>query len=234
MNLQNLLSYIRRACDEHAMIQSGDTVVAAVSGGKDSLAMLAGLAAMRRFYPQRYTLHAVTVDLGFNSPFDTSQIAEWCQALDVPYTVVKSDIANVVFNERKEKNPCSLCAKMRKGALNEQALKLGAKKIAYGHSKDDIIHTFFMSLFHEGRLYKIKPVTYLDRTDLYTIRPMMLVPEDEIIAFAKKESLPIVKSPCPVDGYTQREAIKRLVHQLRGQYDHWDEKVFNAIQRGNI
>jgi tRNA(Ile)-lysidine synthase TilS/MesJ len=234
MNLQSLLSYMRRACDDHAMLQSGDCVVAAISGGKDSLTMLAGLAAMRRFYPKPYTLHAVTVDLGFDRPFDTSPVAEWCKALDVPYTVVRTDIAHVVFDQRKEKNPCSLCARMRKGALNEHALTLGATRIAYGHCKDDIIHTFFMSLFLEGRLYKIKPVTYLDRARLYVIRPIMLVPEEEIVSFAKREALPVIKSPCPVDGYTQRAHIKKLTDQLRGQYDHWDEKVFNALQRGNI
>jgi tRNA(Ile)-lysidine synthase TilS/MesJ len=225
---------MRRACDEHTMIQPGDTVIAAVSGGKDSLAMLAGLSAMRRFYPNPYTLRAVTVDLGFAAPFDTETIKKWCEDIDVPYTVLKTNIANVVFDQRSEKNPCSLCARMRKGALNNEARRVGAVRVAYGHSKDDIIHTFFMSLFYEGRLYKIKPVTFLDRMDLYTIRPMMLVPEDEIIKFANRKNLPVVKSPCPIDGYTRREEIKKLVNQFRETYTDWDSKVFNALQRGNI
>jgi tRNA(Ile)-lysidine synthase TilS/MesJ len=233
MTLQRLMSYIRRACDEYEMIDAQDTVIAAISGGKDSLAMLAGLAAMRRFYPKPYHLHAVTVDLGFKG-FDTAALADWCASMDVPYTVLKTDIGMVVFDERKEKNPCSLCARMRKGALNTEAQRLGAKRVAYGHSKDDIIHTFFMSLFLEGRLHKIQPVTYLSRAGVYTIRPMMLAPEKEITAFAKKNKLPVIKSPCPVDGYTQRAEMKNLTNQLRRQYDHWDEKVFNAILRSKI
>jgi tRNA(Ile)-lysidine synthase TilS/MesJ len=234
MNLQKLLSYMRRACDDHGMIKSGDTVVAAISGGKDSLTMLAGLAALRRFYPNPYTLRAVTVDLGFDAAFDTGPVADWCEALGVPYTVLRTNIACVVFKERQEKNPCSLCVKMRKGALNNEALRIGAARVAYGHNKDDIIHTFFMSLFLEGRLHKIQPVTYLDRTDLYAIRPMMLVSEREVIGFAKREKLPVIKSPCPVDGYTKRAEIKELTETLRKQYSHWDAKVFNALMRANI
>jgi tRNA(Ile)-lysidine synthase TilS/MesJ len=234
MDLRKLLSYMRRACDEHDMIRPGDTIIAAVSGGKDSLTMLAGLAAMRRFYPAPYTLRAVTVNLGFDAAFDTAPVAAWCEDIGVPYAVLDTDIAQVVFRERREKNPCSLCAKMRKGAINDEALRIGATRIAYGHSRDDIIHTFFMSLFLEGRLHKIQPVTFLDRTGLYAIRPMMLVSESEVIGFAKTEGLPVVKSPCPADGYTRREEVKKLVRQLRRDYDNVDVKVFNAIQRGNI
>jgi tRNA(Ile)-lysidine synthase TilS/MesJ len=231
MNLQQLLSYTRRACEDYSMIAPGDHIVAAVSGGKDSLAMLTALAAMRRFYPKPYTLSAITVHPGFDN-FDLSPVAAYCEKLDVPYTVLKTDIGNVVFNERAEKNPCSLCAKMRKGALNDEAIRTGAARVAYGHNRDDIIHTFFMSLFLEGRLNTPMPVTYLDRTGLYSIRPIFLVPESDIISFAKRESLPVVKSPCPADGNTAREEIKPLIAGLRKQYDNVETKIFNALQRG--
>jgi tRNA(Ile)-lysidine synthase TilS/MesJ len=231
MKLQQLLSYARRACDDYSMIEAGDHIVAAVSGGKDSLAMLTVLAAMRRFYPKPYTLSAVTVHPGFDN-FGLSPVAAYCEGLDVPYTVLQTDIGNVVFNERAEKNPCSLCAKMRKGALNDEAKRIGASRVAYGHNRDDIIHTFFMSLFLEGRLHTPSPVTYLDRTGLYSIRPIFLIPESDIISFAKREGLPVVKSPCPADGNTAREEIKPLIAQLRKRYDNVETKIFNALKRG--
>jgi tRNA(Ile)-lysidine synthase TilS/MesJ len=234
MDLQKLLSYMRRACDDHGMIKPGDIIAAAISGGKDSLTMLAGLAALRRFYPHPFTLCAITVNLGFNAGFDTAEVAKWCESINVPYTVLHTDIAHVVFNERGEKNPCSLCTRMRKGAFNTEALRIGATSIAYGHNRDDIVQTFFMSLFLEGRIHKIQPVTYLDRTGLYAIRPMVLVPEREIIGFAKQEKLPVIKSPCPVDGYTQREEMKKLLTALGKKYKNVETKVFNAIQRADI
>ncbi len=213
------------------MINPGDHIVAAVSGGKDSLAMLASLAAMRRFYPKPYTLSAVTVHPGFEN-FDLSPVAAYCETLGVPYTVLRTDIGKIVFEDREEKNPCSLCAKMRKGALNGEALRLGAVRVAYGHNRDDIIHTFFMSLFLEGRINAPAPVTYLDRTGIYSIRPIMLVPESDILGFAKRESLPVIKSPCPADGNTEREEVKMLVAQLRKKYSNLETKIFGAIRRG--
>jgi tRNA(Ile)-lysidine synthase TilS/MesJ len=231
MNLQQLLSYSRRACEDYSMINAGDHIVAAVSGGKDSLAMLASLAAMRRFYPKPFTLSAVTVHPGFDN-FDLSSVSHYCDSINVPYTVLQTDIGNVVFNERAEKNPCSLCAKMRKGALNDEALRIGATRVAYGHNKDDIIHTFFMSLFLEGRLHTPAPVTFLSRTGLYAIRPIFLVPESDIIGFVKSEKLPVVKSPCPADGNTAREEMKPFIAELRKKYSNVETKIFNALQRG--
>ena len=228
MNLQQLLSYIRRACDDYQMIKPNDTIAAAISGGKDSLAMLAGLAALRRFYPHPFSLVAITVDLGFPG-FDLAPIAEFCEAIEVPYTVARTDIAQVVFDERKEKNPCSLCAKMRKGALNNAAIDLGCTRVAYGHNKDDVIHTFFMSLLYEGRLHALEPVTWLDRIGLYSIRPLMYVPEPDVVGFARREALPVLKSPCPADGSTKRAETAALVKSLRERYNHFDAKVFTAI-----
>jgi len=230
MTLQHLLSYMRRACDDYHMIAPGDKIAVGVSGGKDSLTTLAGMAAMRRFHQSSYTLTAITVDLGFPG-FDTAPVREYCDKLEVPYTVVPTDIADIVFNIRKENNPCALCAKMRKGALNDAAIRSGVTKVAYGHNRDDLIHTFFLSLFYEGRMHTCEPVTYLSRTNLHCIRPLMYVPETDVIGFVKKYGLPVTKSPCPVDGSTKREEIKQMVHSMRLAYDHFDEKVFGAIKR---
>lgn len=225
-----MLSYVRRACEDYEMIGSGDHIAVAVSGGKDSLATLMALAEMRRFYPKPYTLEAITVDLGF-AGFDLSPVARFCEQIDVPYTVVASDIGKVIFEERAEKNPCSLCAKLRKGALNGAAVQHGCTRVAYGHNRDDVIHTFFLSLLYEGRLHTLEPVSYLDRSGLYCIRPLMYVPERDVIGLVRRYKLPVAKSPCPVDGKTKRTEINQLTGELRKRYDHFDAKVFNAIER---
>lgn len=235
MILQQLLSYVRRACDDYDMISPGDRVAMAVSGGKDSLAALMALAALRNFYPKPFTLEAITVHLGFEN-FDTAPVAKLCAELDVPYAVVETDIARVVFEERAEKNPCSLCAKLRKGALNNHAVRDGCTRVAYGHNRDDLIHTFFLSLCYEGRLHTLEPVTHLSRAGLYSIRPLMYVPEQDIIGFARRYALPVIKSACPADGNTKRAEIRSLTMRLRQDYDHFDAKVFTAIEsliRGN-
>ncbi|MDR1664614.1 MAG: tRNA 2-thiocytidine biosynthesis TtcA family protein [Clostridiales bacterium] len=230
MNLQQILSHVRRACEDYRMIPPGEKIAVAVSGGKDSLTLLAALAAMRRFYPNAYTLEAITVDLGF-SEFDTAGIEAYCAEISVPYTVLRTDIGRVIFEERREPNPCSLCAKMRKGALNAEALRRGVTRIAYGHNRDDIIHTFFMSLFYEGRLHAPEPVTFLDRTGLYAIRPLIYVPEKDVIGFTKRAGLPVVKSPCPADGNTRREEMRRFTAEMRGKYQSFDAKMFTAVSK---
>ncbi len=213
MTLQKVLSYIRRAADDYHMIESGDKIAVGISGGKDSLTLLYGLHGLMRFYPEPFTIHAVTVDLGFDN-LNLSKIKELCTQLEVPYTIVKTDIANIIFHERKETNPCSLCSKMRKGALNEAIKAVGCNKVAYAHHKDDVVETMLMSLIYEGRFHTFSPVTYLDRMDLTVIRPLMYMHEADVIGFINKFHVPIVKSPCPADGHTKREYVKELLKKL--------------------
>ncbi len=231
MTTQQLLSYVRKACEDYNMIQDGDKIAVGISGGKDSLTTLIALSEMKRFYPKHYDITAITVSLGFGG-FDIEPVKRLCEQLGVRYDVIETDIGHVVFEERKEKNPCSLCAKMRKGALNTFAKELGCNKIAYGHNKDDVLHTFMMSLFYEGRINTFTPVTYLDRQDLYTIRPLIYVPEDDVRRYVKSQDISIIKSPCPADGYTKREEARVLLGELRPRFENLDTKLFGAIARG--
>lgn len=233
MKLQQILSYVRRAIDDYGMIADGDKIAIGISGGKDSLTLLYALQALKRFYPAHFDIHAITVDLGFDN-LNLAEIISLCQRLDVPYTVIKTDIANIVFQERKESNPCALCAKMRKGALNEAIKKLGCNKVAYAHHKDDVVETMLLSLIYEGRFHTFSPVTYLDRTDLYVIRPMMYMNETDVIGFIKNHQVPVVKSPCPVDGYTKREYVKSLLKTLNAENHGTTERMFTAILNGNM
>ncbi|MCL2873947.1 MAG: tRNA 2-thiocytidine(32) synthetase TtcA [Defluviitaleaceae bacterium] len=233
MDTKRLLSYIRKATMDYDMIQEGDRIGVGISGGKDSLSLLLGLKAMQRFYPVKYEVEAITVSLGLPN-FDLSGVQKMCDDIGVRYTVVETDIGEIIFDIRKESNPCALCSKMRKGALNNEAKKLGCNKIALGHNKDDVIQTLFLSLFYEGRIHTFAPVTYLDKTELYSIRPIMYAPEAEIVKFVQRENLPVVKSPCPVDGYTKREKIKEFIEEQSKEYPDLVEKVFGAIKRSNI
>ena len=229
MKLQQLLSFTRKAVDEYQMIQEGDHIAVGISGGKDSLTLLYALHGLKRFYPNKFELSAITVDLGYEE-FDLSPVHELCQELGVPYKVVKTDIAHILFEERKESNPCSLCAKMRKGALKE----MGCNKVAYAHHKDDIIETMLLSLIFEGRFHSFSPKTYLDRMDLTVIRPIMFVDEADVIGFKNKYNLPVVKSKCPVDGYTKRQYVKELVKQLNTEHPGAKNRMFTAILNGDI
>ncbi len=231
MELQKLLSYTRRAVDCYQMIQTGDKIAVGISGGKDSLTLLYALANLRRFYPNKFDIIAITVNLGFEN-FDTDKIAKLCQELQVEYHVVNTEIYDVVFNIRKEKNPCSLCAKMRKGALNEKILELGCNKLAYAHHKDDFIETFLMSLIYEGRIHTFSPMTYLDKTKLTLIRPLMYVTEAEVVSFKNKMDLPVIKSPCPADGYTKREYAKQTLARLESETPDAKYHIFSAIEHG--
>lgn len=233
MQLQRLLSYTRKAVDEYQMIEENDHIAVGISGGKDSLTLLYALHGLKRFYPKKFELSAITVDLGFEN-FDLSPIQKLCQELEVPYHMVKSDIYRILFEVRKESNPCSLCAKMRKGALNDTIKKLGCNKVAYAHHKDDIIETMLLSLIFEGRFYSFSPKTYLDRMDLTVIRPLMFVDELEICGFRNKYQLPVVKSKCPVDGYTKRQYAKELLKQLNTEHPGTRERMFHAILNGNL
>lgn len=233
MKLQQLMSQTRRAIDDYGMIHTGDKIAIGISGGKDSLTLLYALHGLQRFYPEKFDLEAITVDLG-NPDFDLSHIRHLCETMQIPYTVVKTGIAQIVFEERKEKNPCSLCAKMRKGALNDAVKKLGCNKIAYAHHKDDIVETMMMSLIYEGHFYSFPPITHLDRTNLTVIRPLMYVSEADVKGFCRKYQLPVVKSPCPADGYTKRQYVKDLLRKLNLENPGVKERMFSAIINGNI
>lgn len=233
MKLQQLMSQTRRAIDDYGMIHTGDKIAIGISGGKDSLTLLYALHGLQRFYPEKFDLEAITVDLG-NPDFDLSHIRHLCETMQIPYTVVKTEIAQIVFEERKEKNPCSLCAKMRKGALNDAVKKLGCNKIAYAHHKDDIVETMMMSLIYEGHFCSFPPITHLDRTNLTVIRPLMYVSEADVKGFCRKYQLPVVKSPCPADGYTKRQYVKDLLRKLNLENPGVKERMFSAIINGNI
>lgn len=233
MKLQRLLSYVRRAVEDYDMIQPGDKIAVGVSGGKDSLCLLIALKHLQRFYPNPFELEAITVSLGLPGA-SYEGIAALCAELGVPYSLVETDIGQIIFHERKEKNPCSLCAKMRKGALNDKAEALGCNKVALGHNKDDVVETLFMSLFYEGRLNCFAPVSYLDRKKIYSIRPLIYVPEAEAKSFINKSGISIVKNPCLIDGSTKRQETKELLAELSKSYDNLQNKVFGAIQRSKL
>ena len=233
MKLQKLYSLTRKAIDEYHMIEEGDKIAIGISGGKDSLTLLYAMAGLRRFYPKKFEIEAITVDLGFPN-FDLSKIQELCKELEVNYTIVKTQIGEIIFDIRKESNPCSLCAKMRKGAFNEKAEELGCNKIAYAHHKDDIIETMIMSLIYEGRFHSFSPLTYLDRMKLTAIRPLMFVDEADVIGFKNKYDLPVCKSPCPADGFTKREYAGQLVSMINKETPGVRERMFSAIINGNL
>lgn len=233
MKLQRLMSLTRKAVDDYNMIEEGDKIAIGISGGKDSLALLYALAGLRRFYPKKFTLEAITIDLGFPG-FDLSKISALCEKLDVPYTIVHTEIGEVIFQSREETNPCSLCAKMRKGAFNEEAKKLGCNKSAYAHHRDDVIETMLMSLIYEGRYYTFAPVTYLDRMDITLIRPFIYVKEADIVGFKNIYDLPIQKNPCPADGYTKREYAKELIQQINEDSPGVADRLFHAVVDGPL
>ena len=233
MKLQKLLSYTRKAIDDFQMIQPNDVIAVGISGGKDSLTLLYALANLRNFYPSPFTLKAITVDLGMPD-MDFTKVKELCEQLDVEYTIVDTEIFDIVFEHRKETNPCSLCAKMRKGALNQKIKELGCNKIAYAHHKDDLVETMLMSMLFEGRWHTFSPVTHLDRMDLTLIRPLLYVNESDIIGFRNKMNLPVVKSSCPMDGHSKREYAKNLVKQLNKDHKGARDRMFHAILNGEM
>lgn len=233
MKLQRLLSLTRQALDTYNMIDPGDKIAVGLSGGKDSLALLYAMKHLQKFYPKSFDLCAVTVDLGFGN-FDLQVAKIFCQELSVPYTVVPTEISQIVFESRQESNPCALCAKMRKGALNKAAKDLGCNKIAYAHHRDDVIDTMMLSLIYEGRFHTFSPKTYLDRMDLFVIRPFLYVSEADIIGFKNRYQLPVCKNPCPVDGKTKREFVKNLIKSINTEAPGVKDRFFHAVSAGNI
>ena len=225
--MQKLMGLVRRCVEDYQMIIPGDRVAVGVSGGKDSLVLLQLLAGLRQY--SNFELEAITIDMGLD--MDYSKVQAFCDSLNVPYTIVKTQIAPIIFEHRKEKNPCSMCSKMRRGALNQAILERGIHKIALGHHYDDAVETFLMSLIYEGRISCFQPVTDLDRTGVIQIRPMLYIHEKTVDNFAGRMNLPVVENRCPVDKITKREEIKRLVYDLSNTYPDLKERIFGAMQR---
>ena len=233
MKLQLLLSLTRQAIDTYHMIEDGDHVAVGLSGGKDSLALLYALHHLQRFYPKKYTLSAITVDLGLGN-MQMEPIEALCREFGVPWSLVPTQIGQILFDIKKEANPCSLCAKMRKGALNQKAKAMGCNVIAYAHHRDDVIETLLTSLFYEGRCHCFSPVTHLDRAQLSIIRPMIYVTEANVIGFKNRFRLPVCKNPCPMDGHTKRQYIKELIKNLQKDNPYLKDCLFHAVSQGDI
>lgn len=231
MTLQKLYSYTRQAINDFQMIQDGDKIAIGVSGGKDSLALLYALSGLQKFIPEKIDIVAITVDLGFGN-FDTEEIKKLCEKLGIEYHLVKTQIADILKAKIKEGSFCSLCAKMRKGALNNFAKDLGCNKIAYAHHKDDFVETMILSLFYEGQFFSFPPVKYYEDVDLTVIRPLLYVPEKDIIGFQNKMTLQSIKNPCPFDKNTKREYVKNILRQLKKDNPEIQQKMFNAILKG--
>ena len=227
--MQKLMGLVRRCVEDYEMIEDGDKIAVGISGGKDSLVLLRLLAALRSYHNKKFTLQAITIDMGLG--MDYSGIEEMCRELDVPYTIVKTEIGPIIFDYRKEKNPCSMCSKMRRGALNQALLDLDCNKLALGHHFDDAVETFMMSLIYEGRISCFQPVTHLDRTGVIQIRPMLYIHEKTVASFAQRENLPVLQNRCPVDKHTKREEIKDLIFSLAKDYPDLKERIFGAMQR---
>ncbi len=228
--LNEFSGLIRKAVDDYKMIEEGDRIAVGVSGGKDSLLLLLALKHLQSYYPKHFELEAITIELGFEG-MDFTPVKELCAELGIPYTCLKTDIKEIVFDVRKEENPCSLCAKMRRGALNDAIREMGISKLALGHHFDDAVETFMMNLLFEGRLGCFRPVTFLDRSGVTQIRPMIYAGEGKIANLAEKLELPVVENPCPMDKTSKRHEIKDLLKTMSADYPDMKSKIFGAMQR---
>ncbi len=229
-DLNSFSGLLRRCIDDYHMIEENDRIAVGVSGGKDSMLLLMGLRHLQTYYPVPFHLEAITIDLGFEG-MDYTPVENWCKEIGVEYTCLKTDIKEIVFDVRKEENPCSLCAKMRRGALNDLLKSRGCNKLALGHHFDDAIETFLMSLLFEGRLSCFKPVTHMTRAGIFQIRPMVYAGEGTIANLCEKLELPVVENACPMDKESKRHEIKTLIAQLSKDYPDLKSKVFGAMQR---
>lgn len=233
--MQKILGYMRKAIQEYDMIHDGDRICVGVSGGKDSLVMLNGLVLLRRFIGIEYELVAVTLDPGFGGiNGDYSPVTEYCNQNNIEYHIIPTQIGEIVFDVRKEPNPCSLCARMRRGALHDAAVRYGCNKVALGHNYDDAVETFVMNLFTEGRIGCFSPISYLSRKNLYMIRPLVLAPEREVKKAAQKCELSIVKSKCPADGHTNRQKTKEFIADMERNDHGFKDRLFGAMKRANV
>lgn len=228
MTVQELLSPFRKAVTQYKMIEDGDKIAVGVSGGKDSLTLLALLKAYQRFSPEKFELAAITIDMGFTENA-FAPIEEYCKQREIEYIVEKTDIAEIIFDLRKEKNPCSLCSKMRRGALNAKINEIGFNKLALGHHRDDVLETFLLSFVFEGRLSTFSPVSYMERSGITMIRPMIYVNKKDIAAFSAKEKLPVVHNPCPSDKHTNREYMKNLIKTIQKDIPFARDRMADAV-----
>ena len=229
--MQKLLSLTRKAINDYKMIQDGDRIAVGVSGGKDSMALLAVLAAYKKFAPEKFDLVAINIDLGFSETDadEVQRLRDYCENAGVPLVIERTQIAQIIFEERKEKSPCSLCSKMRRGALNGAAIANGCNKLALAHHADDILDTFFLSFLHEGRLFTFMPVSFMDRTGITLIRPFIYVEEKYLAGLCRRYDLPIVHNPCPEDKHTRREDMKNLVEDLDKRFDGSKKLMLSAL-----
>ena len=228
--MEQFTGLVRRCVEDYAMIAPGDVIAVGLSGGKDSMALLCALHSLRRYYPKPFELMGVTVDLGFPG-MDFSPVADYCRSLGVPFDIIHSDISDVVFRERQEKNPCSLCVKLRKGAFHDRLKVLGANKAALGHHMDDAVETFLMSLIYEGRISCFEPVTHMDRSGITQIRPMLYAEEKRIVGLMRKYAFPVVESTCPMDKTSKRAQVKEYMYLLSRERRDFKIKTFRAMQR---
>lgn len=231
--MKRIISCVRKAVEDYDMIQEGDRVAVGISGGKDSLILLSALASLSRYYPKKFSVVGLTLDMGYDA--DYSAIRKYCESFGVEHIVKRTNIKEVIFDYRKEENPCSLCAKMRRGALNDFAIEQGCKRVALGHHNDDVLETFMLSLLYEGRINCFSPVTYLDRTGIYQIRPLIYVKERDIKGVVNRYDVPVLKSSCPVDGITKRQEIKDIIRDLDKTVNSGMKKrLFTAISNSEI
>lgn len=233
MTLQKLYSYSRQCIQQFDLIQDGDRILLGISGGKDSLALLYAMAGLRKFYPKKFEVIAVTADLGFGD-FDLGDIEKLCRSLDVEYHVLKTDIAFILKEKIKKGSYCAMCAKLRKGAINNFAREHGCNKVAYAHHQDDMIETMMLSLLYEGQFFSFAPKTFYKECGITVIRPLVNIPENDMIGFRNKYSLPCVKNPCPHDGITRRQYVKKLIAQITKENPGVKKKMYNAIIKGKI
>lgn len=231
--MQKILGYMRKAIEDYNMIDEGDKIAVCLSGGKDSTTMLMGFKALRRFYPKKFDIIAVTVDPGFEF-FNRKLIEDTCKELDVPFFCEESHIKEIVFDIRNEKNPCSLCANLRRGIINSVAIREGCNKIALGHNEDDVLETFLLNLFYTGSISTFAPVSYMDRSKMTLIRPLIYAPEKDIRKFVKKNNIEIMPKACPMDGVSKREDMKELIKNMQVELPHIRANLYGAIRRSNI
>ena len=228
--MQKILSFMRKAIEDYNMIEEGDKIGVALSGGKDSISMLMGFKALQRFYPKNFEIVAISVNPGFDF-FNKEFLKETCKKIDVPLFIEDTNIKEIVFDVREEKNPCSLCANFRRGALNSVAIREGCNKIALGHNEDDVLETFLLNLFYTGSVHTFSPISYMDRSQITLIRPLIYAPEKSIKAFVKRNNIEIMDKVCPMDGVSKREDIKNMIKDLKVDIPHVRSNLYGAIQR---
>lgn len=229
MKLSTLYAKTKRAVMEYGMIQPGDRIAVGLSGGKDSLALLFALSGLAKQPDMNFELNAVLVDMGFEG-FDSTPLANFCDSIGVPFTCVKTELGKVIFEERKEQSPCSMCAKMRRGILNRTLKELNCGKLALGHHRDDFINTWLLSLLREGRFHTMQPVSYMSDAGITLVRPLLYVTEDEIKQLTAEKNLPVVKQPCPVDGVTDRAKTAKLICEIKKSFPDCEERFFSALK----